>query len=430
MLASAVFVSIAQPARAVDERIVMTGADLVRMIGVCVHMPYNDGAYANLQNVLADLKYLGVKGVRDGIPKTDSVPSMLARDALRRMAFDGIKFDLIFQAGFGVREAISYLQTLEKAVSGSVAYVEGYNEINNFPVTFEGQAGPNAALAGQRAIYQALKADDRLKTVPVIDMTGFEMVKEPGFAYGDTLSGFADVMNIHFYAQNGDQPGRGIQPGKPSNYASMRENLPKVITEFGYATRPESGWLVIGVDERTQAKGILNGLFDAARSGYDRVYIYELLDEKADPNNSELQFHFGLFTFENRPKIAAQTIRNLTAILAERGGGPAPGRGSAATPTQVQVGPVESADPIQSLTVVRAGGDPILALWHEPRFWDRAKGSPIEASPLPVSVTFAASCASVKIYDPLLSDQPVSTHGNGPISVMLEDHVKLIECAS
>jgi hypothetical protein len=420
-------VCLSPTSRAADARTVMDASAFVKMIGICVHMPYTDGAYANLSNVLADLKFLGVRNVRDGIPGTDSIPSLQARDALKRMAFEGVKFSMIFPSGLSAAAAISYLQVLEKAVPGSVAYVEGYNEINNFAVSFDGVTGPEAALNGQKALYQAIKADPALKGIPVIDLTGFEMVKDPKFTYGSSLAGFADLMNIHVYAQNGDQPGRWITPGKPEIYAALKDNLPKAITEFGYATRPESGWLVIGVDEQTQAKGILNGLLDAARAGFDAAYIYELLDEKADPENTELGFHFGLFTFDNKPKATANMIRNLTTVLA-RSDGVAAGAPTEAQPVEVAVDASDAKEPVHSLVLAKANGNPIAAVWREPPFWNRAEGKPLEAPPLQVTVSFKGACRSTRIYDVLTSDQPVATQTTGTAVLNLGDHGQFVEC--
>ncbi|MDX6710283.1 MAG: hypothetical protein QOH96_1299, partial [Blastocatellia bacterium] len=256
-----------------EEKKMISASKFVQMIGVNVHMRYTDGAYANSNKVLQDLRYLGIAHIRDQMPGIGSQADMQARDGLRLMALGGIKLNLIYSSGWQPSSATELLRNLEKAVPGSVAFVEGYNEVNNFPVVYEGRGGAEGAAAGQKALYRAIKQDPDLKRVPVIDMTGLDEIKDSTFSYGSSLEGYADVMNVHAYAQNGAQPGIWINPEKIGAYKSIEQPLRKAITEFGYASMPQSGWLVIGVDERTQAKGILNGLFDAARSGYDRVYI-------------------------------------------------------------------------------------------------------------------------------------------------------------
>ncbi len=78
---------------------------LVQMIGVNVHMRYTDTAYANSTNVLQALRFLGVSHVRDIMPGIDAPAELQARDALRRMVFDGIKLNLIFSGGMRPSEA-------------------------------------------------------------------------------------------------------------------------------------------------------------------------------------------------------------------------------------------------------------------------------------------------------------------------------------
>jgi hypothetical protein len=407
------------------ERTEISASDFVNMIGVGVHMRYTDGAYADTLKVIEDITFLGIRRVRDDLPGNDTRESLHARDMLKRMAFDRIRFNLIFPGRWKESGAIDFLKILEMAVPGSVASVEGYNEINNVPVTFDGLGGVAGAAAGQRAIYQAIKSNPALSHVPVIDMTGFVEVNDSTFNYGASLKGYADVMNMHSYAQNGAQPGGWINAEKLGHYKAIEEPMPKVITEFGYASMPQSGWLVIGVDERTQAKGILNGLFDAARSGYDGIYIYELLDQKPDPEQKELEFHFGLFDFDNRPKLAAGAIRNLTAIL---GGGMNAGRKMPNESVRITVEAPESGEQVRSLGLRKSNGTQLAAIWRETPFWDRASGQPLEATSVPAKISFGRSCSAIKSYDLLQSSEPVATAAGGVISVNVGDYVQLVEC--
>jgi hypothetical protein len=425
-------------AAASEEKKMMSASKLLQMIGVNVHMRYTDGAYANSNRILQDLKYVGIGHIRDQMPGTGSQADMQARDALRLMALSSIKLNLIYSSGWQPSSATELLRNLEKAASGSVAFVEGYNEINNFPVVYEGRSGAEGAATGQKALYEAIKQDPDLKAVRVIDMTGLEELKDPNFSYGSSLDGYADIMNVHAYAQNGAQPGIWINPEKIGAYKSIEQPLQKVITEFGYASMPQSGWLVIGVDERTQAKGLLNGIFDAARSGYDKIYIYELLDQKADPQAKELQFHFGLFTFDNRPKIAAQAIRNLTRIL-----GPSEAElkvsnvrsRAAADEVSLSKSPIiltaqDAQDRSHALGVVKSDGTIFAAVWRETDFWDRATGQPLEASGVRAKLDFGKPCGSIRLYDVLQSGEPVSVSNQADFSLVVGDHVQLVECVN
>jgi hypothetical protein len=406
------------------------------MIGVNVHTRYTDGAYKNSRNILQDLQYLGITNIRDQMPGTGTAADMQARDALRRMAFGGIRIDLIYSNGWTPSQAIELVRDLEKAVPGSVEFVEGYNEINNFPVAYGGLNGAAGAAAGQAALYRAIKGDSDLKHIRVLDMTGLEEIANTSFRRGSSLQGYADVTNVHVYAQNGRQPGIWIYPEKGSAQQSTEQPPDKAITEFGYASMPQSGWLVIGVDERGQAKGLLNGIFDAAKSGFEKLYIYELLDQKPDPQNQELQFHFGLFTFDNRPKLAAFAIKNLTQILEPPD---AKGRNdqqrtmTALLPTppiQLTVQPTNDQHRIHALSVVRSDGTLFVAAWQEPAFWDRATGQPLEAPGVQVTLSFGKSCGAVKLYDVLQSSEPISVSHEKPFPLIVGDHVQLVECVN
>jgi hypothetical protein len=413
-----------------EQRQIIRSSDMIELIGVNIHMTYNDGAYATPGNVLKDLKFLGINHVRDGLPGTDSAPALAGRDALRRMIYDNIRLNVLIPSGW-TSTMIAWLRSLEASVPGAIASIEGYNEINNFPPQFEGLSGAAAAKAGQKALYGTIKSDPVLSHVPVIDMTGFEMIKDPTFSYGHTLAGYADVLNVHVYPQNGAQPSIWINPVRPEIYRSVQDELPKAITEFGYASRPESNWGFIGVDERTQAKGVLNGLLDAARSGYDRVYLYELLDEKPDPQMKELEFHFGLFTFENEPKPAAQAIRNLTTILAGKNGAGAGLRGPLPSDPliKVRVDEPDGNSPLLSIVILRDDGSPIVAVWRETPFWDRATGRPLEGPSIQATISFEKPCTSIRNYDLLQSSDPISVGSGGSRVMKVNDHVQLVECA-
>jgi hypothetical protein len=414
-------------AQASSERKEVSVFDFVQMIGVGVHLRYTDTAYANVRNVMDDMKFLGINHARDDLPGTDNHESLYARDMIKRIAFEGIKFDLCFPIGWQEAGAVSFVKILEQIVPGSVAFVEGFNEINNNPGSFKGPGGVAIAAAGQKAIYDAIKSDPVLQHIPVIDMTGFVELKDPTFAYGGSLKGYADLMNNHVYAQNGEQPARrSITTDKLGPYKAMEEPMPKAITEFGYSSLPQSGWLVIGVDERTQAKGIVNGLFDAARSGYDKVYIYELLDQKPDPDSKELEFHFGLFTVDNRPKASALALHNLTQVLHDTSN---PDAARKMTGQLVRAEAPDSKEPVFTLTLNKSDGTNLAAIWREPPFWDRANGRPFEPKSVRANVSFEGACSSIRQYDILKSAAPVAISAGNAISLDLEDYVQLVECA-
>jgi hypothetical protein len=150
----------------------LSASSFLSSIGINVHMDYTDGAYASEPNVAADLAYLGIASVRDGLPTdTASIPVQNQITALNELAADGIKFDLVV-TNTNVQTQIDAANALEASSPGSIIALEGPNEINNWPVTYDGLTGQAAANAFQKAFYTAVKSDPTLNYVSVYDYTG------------------------------------------------------------------------------------------------------------------------------------------------------------------------------------------------------------------------------------------------------------------
>jgi hypothetical protein len=398
----------------------------VNSIGVNTHMSYTDGAYANVANVEADLAYLGITHIRDGVPNANGgVPSANQVTALETLAAAGIKFDLVTSPDvISITQTMQEIEALDAATPGCVIAVEGANEINNQPVTYDGLTGQAAAVAFQKALYTAIKNDPATSGIAVYDFTGglsdpltiagaitrnkngsytltngqtgFPVTLPPGIStitmtytgaagpasgifgypgaaqqssivygangqitytfdnttgaaealyvdfidYGQTatltgvdvtgpgshknvvkfdpdqsLSGQADYANIHPYSNDGGPLGPLIASNFETAYGTATPGK-SVITESGYNTDPNAS---NGVSQLVQAQLTIGGLLEAYQDGVSETYLYELLDEKADPDDTDTGMHYGLFSFGNTPKMAATAIHNLTTILADTG---------------------------------------------------------------------------------------------------------------
>jgi hypothetical protein len=410
-----------------DSQKILRSSELIDLIGVNTHLNYNDGAYANLENVVKDLKFLGVHHVRDALPGTDSQPALQGRDGLARLTRENIRLNILFSSGW-TSTSIAWLRVLETQMPGAIASVEGYNEINNFPPVFDGQTGAAAAKRGQNSLYASIKSDPVLNRIPVVDMTGFEMIRDPEFSYGTSLVGYADVMNVHIYPQNDAQPSALVNPTRPLNYNGLKTELPKIITEFGYSSKQTMGQPHAGINDLVQAKGVLNGLFDAARSGYEKLYLYELLDEKPDPDMKYPEFHFGLFTFANEPKSAAWAIRNLTGILSRRSGDGSALADSETQPIKVDLAQPDVGIPILSLVLDKKDGSKLIAVWRETPFWDETMGHALQPRAIRAVISFGTQCTTIRTYDPLKSIEPGSISSGSALLLTVVDHVQLVEC--
>jgi hypothetical protein len=176
----------------------MTAATFLDTIGVDAHTSTGQGNYWNIPEVVADLKYLGVSNVRDG--DNGSLANLIT------MAQAGIKFDFLMAGGGAITTAhiqgeFTVINEVSQAVPGSVAAVEGANEINNFPITYNGVGGMQGAIDLQKAIYSMAHSDASLPNISVYYFTGYNGGPNPA-----TTPGLADYDNQHPYPQGGQPP--------------------------------------------------------------------------------------------------------------------------------------------------------------------------------------------------------------------------------
>lgn len=413
-VASFLALACASAAHAADAVHAMPADAFIDTLAVNTHINYLDGAYANVRNVADDLAWLGIHHVRDATPGGAAPLSTYVYLAQR-----GIKFNLF--AHSEVADAVGQAAHLNAAVPGSVAALEGYNEVDHWPVTYDGLTGTAGGLAAQRAIYTRVRGTPELAGVAVYDLTGYD--PKPV----QTRMDAADYVNLHVYPQNGEQPAwntNGDQWMPPAIRLFKKYNLPFVITEFGYFSLPQAGWYMLGVDEPTQAKGVLNGYMDAAAAGVKRTYVYELLDEKPDPQHKNNELHYGLFRYDNSAKPVAHAIRNLTSILRTGSARQANGAARGALAYALAGMPASA----NSLLLQKKDGRFVLVLWNETPIWDRAAGTPLSSPPANVEVDFGATASHVDLYDPTVSADPLASHRDvRKLGVAIPDHPILLE---
>jgi hypothetical protein len=371
-------------------------------LGVNVHVEYTDGRYANSSNVISDLAFLGIDQVRDA----NLNPANQGQSSYAALAVAGIKFDLIVGGGRPISQSMASLDAFVQAHPGAVEAVEGPNEVNNWPITYNGLSGDPAYIAFQSALDGAVKGDSLLSGAFVYGLTGSYAI----------VSGF-DFANIHPYANNGAQPYAAMASGL-ADYATRTGNVPFVITEDGYNTLAKPG----DVDQLTQAKETLNMLFDAQKLGASKVFLYQLLDAYA-PGTPAGRDQFGLFNYDNSAKPVATAIHDLTTILADTGAGAASFQTRA---LNYSISNLPSAG--SSLLLEKSDGAFDIVLWSEPQVWDATTSSEVAVAPTQTTIGLGATYSEVKVFDPLLGATPISdVHDVSQITVGLTDHPLIIE---
>jgi hypothetical protein len=382
----------------------ISAKSFVDSFGVNVHMEYTDGKYSNVQNVLADLKYLGITHVRDGVPQSSWMPAGQGVAAINTLAATGIQF-VICVSNTDLQTDLEQLTALQSKNPGMLSAVEGPNEINNWPISYQGAKGQTAAVKFQTNLYKAVHGNPLFVGVPVYYFTGGSPVT---LKRGNRL---ADAANEHPYPQNGRQPTEIFDQAFASDYPLS--TVSKVVTETGYYTLPASRvWG--GVDEVTQAKGALALYFEAARRKISATYLYQLLDAYPDPSGKTNDHHFGLFNYDNSPKAAATAVHNVTRFLADDislvqalpykiDGLPATGR---------------------SVLLSKSDGTFVIAVWNSVPFWDESKLQPIHSAPVAASLVLTRP-ADVKRLDPL-SNSVESLKAGTRFEIQIPDYPVLL----
>ena len=275
----------------------LSAAAFLGTLGVCTHIPYTDGGYANIPNVIADLQYLGIKNVRDGLSNGQNGSAPLT--SFEQVAVSGVRFTLVGIGGGAqttstLQANLALIRQFQTAVRGATLAVEGPNEVNNWPITYNGVGGLDGAIAIQKDLYSMVHQNGALAGVSVDYFTGYDMLGiGPNPA---TTAGLADFNTSHPYPKAGQPPLPWVNrvnamPNQPPNATG-----PAVYTETGYST-------MNGTTPAQQASYSLDLYFDTAAAGIAHTFLYELLDGYP-PGSRQGDDGSGLFDYRESAKTS------------------------------------------------------------------------------------------------------------------------------
>ncbi|ULK95969.1 hypothetical protein [Bradyrhizobium sp. I71] len=391
-------------------------AAFIDSIGVNTHIAFDNSPYVNIDKVSTALDYLGIQNIRDNLYTTT-----LASNSFSVLAAQGYKFDFVAtpsrDSTIDVSKFIAALDTYASQYPGSISAIEGPNEVNIWQISYNGVISIASGAEVQKQIFTAVNADNLLKDIPVYNVS-IGSTDSSQFQQLGNLSGYTDYANEHAYVMSTTPVSNGLDyllsfaqisaPGKPT-----------VITEAGYNTL--TSYWYNGVNEAVQAKYTLNTLMDAYQKGVSHTYLYELLDEpNLGADNKES--YFGLFHSDGSPKPVATAIHNLTQILRDSGQNASGASGSLTY--ALSGAPAMSHD----MVFAKSNGSVDLVLWAEPVLWNQNAHSEVKATASIVTVTLDKTVSLVKVYDPIVSSNPIATYANvGSIQVSISDHPLVIE---
>lgn len=384
----------------------MRAADFVGSFGVDIHLATLNNA-AKTASTIKALDYLGIDHVREA-----ASPALLTGNGIAfKLAQAGVKFDWLLLPNRDPIDSIARIADFARANPGSVAAIEGPNEINNWPVSYGGRTGVDAAYAFLDTAVTAAKATPALQGIDIYNLTGAPRAAA-------LLNNSAEYANIHPYPQFGAQP-YDVLATRIGLHGVPNKGM--VITEAGYHTGiGNTAWE--GVDQLTQAKLTLNLLADATKLGVAHTYLYQLIDY-ADPTGVNPDKNLGLFNKDFTAKPVATAIHNLTSILADEG----PRAESFAThAVDYRLSGLPAGG--NSLLLEKSSGVHDLLLWAEPDIWDEANDRPIAVAASTSHVDLGGRAYDVTVYDPLVSDKAIATYTNvTSVDVAVSDHPVIVE---
>jgi hypothetical protein len=361
----------------------------VQSLGVNTHLAYRGTAYARFSIVLARLRELGIRHVRDGLSPHARAGEL---DELKALAKAGIRLTLIAgdPAAGDVRDVLAKAQTVAPDLDG----LEGPNEWDLF-------GGPNWAPELRRyqtELYQAVKSDPALRRVPVL---------APSLVHGHwsrlgNIQKSVDLGNSHQYARGGLPDCQFAAQLRDARINSG--SRPIWVTETGYQTDPSATNGQPGVAEGVAAGLILRTYLDFFQAGIQRTFIYELADEKPDPHNVTQERHFGLLHYDLTPKPAFLAVRNLISILQDPRGRFAP------APYPVHVaGDVSN---VREMTLAKHDGTVDIVVWREAAVWDPITLTPVDPGIQAVTVVLPSRTRLARVFVPTISASAEDAYAN------------------
>lgn len=387
--------ALSTPASAATETAPTTNA-FVDTVGINIHSSYNTTPYDRHDQVLAALRELGIRHVRDNfMPPTESAARQTRQRAFRKsLAEHGIRSTVLL--GKPGEDPAAYIASARLDEPGVIAAIEGPNEhdLSKRPDWVAEMRDY------QQRLFAAAKADPKVRDLPLLGPS----VGNPNnaAAFGD-LSAWSDRANIHAYP-GGKAPGT-FTDVVGSQTVSLFGGKSPVVTETGYHNAGSIWGGHPYVPEHVAATYLPKLFLDNFRRGIERTFSYELVNTYNDPNGVNAEAHFGLLRQDFSMKPAAVRMRNLMRLV-----DPAATAGTAAALDFTLQGDLTG---VERVLLRRADGMFVLAVWQKARVYDeyarREIGVPARALTLRTAAPMAVG-VGLTAQGPDAAPVSASTH--------------------
>ncbi len=146
-------------------------------------------------------------------------------------------------------------------------------------------------------------------------------------------------------------------------------------------------------EEATHAKYMTRYILEMFRNGYQRSFIYELLDID--------QPRWGLFNADGSPKLAARSIRALLSLMNEAQWDGQSWKKAPYEPGQLKYTLSDVPASVQSMLFQKGDGRFYLVLWNEVSNWNAKNGMSTYQTPIPARITVNQKTQGMKLYNPV-----------------------------
>lgn len=410
----------------------------------------------NITQTMACAEYLGFRWIRVAPPNETNT-----RPIHFKWLFEnyGVRFGLLLESGFkgttaDITTFLDKIKSVEEIGDGILIGIEGSNEPNNWPVTYNGATGggtgswlPLAEL--HRDLYTAVKADPILGKYPVWSLSdtgaatenvGLHYLTIPDTAVSLPMPAgtkYADYATCHNYFVHPSLPVRTNNQTWIASDPTIKMSFNGLYSNFGktwknkYDGYPEDELLVLprvttetgmtidglNATEELQARMYLSIYLSQFARGWSYTAIYILRDRSDESGNQT----FGFYTTNYTPRRSAHYLHNMTSILADNA--------STTTPKELtySISPSRP-ETVHELLLQKNDGTLLLVVWGE-------KYARTETADN-ITVQFDRTFSTINVYnpaqytdaDPNIGKRPVATYENvNSIPLVMLNHPFIIE---
>ena len=420
----------------------------VSSVGLATHFSYDDLLpYGHDRDkTIGSLVATGARFVRDGLSvSVNGESNDKYWGTMHALTDSGMKLVLVtYPTRLGGTEVDPYPYKDQRPLDTAVARVgaanilafEGPNEVDNN----NGNWGGKLTYGEWARTYQGAMYAHAKKIAPSISVLGLTVTSAAGAHEVGDISAISDAGTLHPYP-DGDVPTASLAKMQ-RDFASMEAaKKPWWVTETGYHTSPNATEALYqpGVSDIAQSKYVPRLYLDYFAADIPYTSVYELIDEHDDKTNAEA--NYGLMYYDGEPKPAYGALKNLLALLSDRG--------APFTPSSLDYTLTGATSTIRQSLFEKRDGRFYLVLWNDVpvyrpkavsglegrvrKYWERVAGADKDVrdvfnSPVPVTLTLAKKARIVTLYVPLHGAAPLSvTNGASTILVPVPDNPVVVE---